>query len=526
MNNEFTVKASMEDEKKQTPAWHRSPLPAKFVVVSWRDLMIIVLPVLLLVCLVIWFAFRFVRPAPLDTIVIASGTEGSTFRAMAEKYRKLIERDGVKVQIIASQGGLDNLKKLADPSLRVDVGFVQGGLADGMNIEHLKSLGTILVQPLLIFYRSSQPVEQLSQLRGKRLAIGTEGSGTHSLAMKLLKANGIDAMPTVLLELAGEEAANAITDGRADAVFLMGDSATVAVMRGLMTRPGIHLLNFAQADGYLRRFSFLSKLTLPRGAVDLGKDIPAHDVQLIGPTVELVAREDLHPALSDLLIGAAQEVHGRPGLFHNAGEFPAPLKKDFPISDDAERYYKSGSRFLYTHLPFWLASLTDRLLVVLIPLVVVIIPLLRMVPVIYRWRIRSRVYRWYGVLMAIEKEIFSDPTLEQKQEILSRLDRVEDAVNRIKTPLSFADQLFVLRSHVTAPMAPFDPGAAPTIAIGVPMRMCARGGRVTQSTQFFNPPGIEPLYSGVEMMSAAHASSADLVDTTMGGEPSPSKSAL
>ena len=436
------------DKKGKKRALRRLRLPANFVVVSWRDLAVIVLPVLLFISLVVWVAFRFVRPAPLDTIVIASGPDGSTFRTTADKYRKIIERSGVKVQILPSQGGLDNLQKLASPSTRVDVGFVQGGLTEGINIENLKSLGSVFTQPLLIFYRSGRPIDQLSVLRGKRLAIGVEGSGTHSLTLKLLKANGVDVKPTVLLELAGEDAATALVKGRADAAFLMGDSATPAVMRGLMATPGIKLLSFKQADGYLRRFSFLSKLTLPRGAIDLGKNIPAQDMQLVGPTVELVARDDLHPALSDLLIGAAREVHGGPGMFRNAGEYPAPLKKDFPISDDAERYYKSGSRFLYTHLPFWLASLTDRLLVVLIPLVVVIIPVLRLVPVIYRWRVRSRIYRWYGVLMAIERDSFSDPTPEQKQEILRRLDRVEHAVNQIKTPLSFADQLFVLRSHV------------------------------------------------------------------------------
>jgi hypothetical protein len=436
------------DKKNPDRALRRLRLPTKFVVVSWRDVAVIVLPVVLLVCLVAWVAFKFARPAPLDTIVILSGPEGSTFRTTAEKYRKLIERNGVKVHILPSQGGLDNLQKLASPSFKADVGFVQGGLADGVNIENLKSLGSITTQPLLIFYRGSRPIDQLSQLRGKRLAIGPEGSGTHSLAVKLLKANGIDVKPTVLLDLAGEDAATALTGGHADAAFIMGDSATPAVMRGLMTKSGIRMLSFSQADGYLRRFSFLSKLTLPRGAIDLGQNIPAEDVQLVGPTVELIAREDLHPALSDLLISAAREVHGGPGMFRNAGEYPAPLKKEFPISDDAERYYKSGSRFLYTHLPFWLASLTDRLLVVLIPLVVVIIPAMRLVPVIYRWRVRSRVYRWYGVLIAIERDIFSDPTPEQKQEILRRLDRVEHVVNHIKMPLSFADQLFVLRSHV------------------------------------------------------------------------------
>jgi len=439
------MKDSAVDKKK---AWRRMRLPARLVVVSWRDLAVIVLPVLLFVALAVWVAFRFARPAPIDTIVMASGPEGSSFRTTADKYRKLIEPSGVKVKILTSHGGLDNLQKLADPGISVDVGFVQGGLTDGVNIEGLKSLGSLFTQPLIIFYRSSRQIDQLSQLRGKRLAIGPEGSGTHSLAMKLLKANGIDVKPTVLLELGGEDAAMALTKGQADAALLMGDSATAAVIRGLMTTSGIRLLSFAQADGYLRRFSFLSKLTLPRGAIDLGRNVPAQDVQLIGPTVEMVARQDLHPALSDLLIRAAREIHGGPGMFRSAGEFPAPLKRDFPISDDAERYYKSGSRFLYTHLPFWLASLTDRFLVVLIPLVVVIIPALRLVPVIYRWRVRSRIYRWYGVLMAIERDTFSDPTPEQKQEILKRLDRVEHAVNQIKTPLPFADQLFVLRSHV------------------------------------------------------------------------------
>ena len=319
---------------------------------------------------------------------------------------------------------------------------MQGGLSEGVDIEHLRSLGSLFTQPLLVFYRGTREIEELSQLRGKRLAIGPEGSGTHSLALKLLEANGVGTAPTVLLDLAGEDAAAALAQGPAEAAFLMGDSATPAVMRGLIAKPGIRLLSFAQAEGYPRRFAFLSKLTLPRGALDLAKNIPAQDVQLIGPTVD-----SSHATLC-IRRSRICEIHGGPGMFRNAGEFPAPRKKDFRNSEDALRYYQSGSRFLYSHLPFWLASLTDRLLVVLIPLVVLIIPALRAVPAIYRWRVRSRVYRWYGVLMAIEKEIFSGPTPEMQQELLSRLDRVEEAVNRIKMPLSFADQLFVLRSHV------------------------------------------------------------------------------
>ena len=292
----------------------------------------------------------------------------------------------------------------------MDVGFVQGGLADGTDTSRLMSLGSLFAQPLMIYCRSDRPIDLLSELKGKRLAIGPEGSGARVLALKILKANEMDGAPTVLLDLSGAEAARALIAGHIDAAFLMGDAATPEVMRSLRGLPGIELLTFRQADGYLRKFRFLSKLTLPEGAMDLGKNYPPRTLELIGPTVELVARRDLHPALSDLLISAAREVHGGPGLFRNAGEYPAPLARDFPISPDAERYYKSGEQFLYKRLPFWLASLVDRLLVVLLPLLVVIIPATRIAPALYRWRVRSRIYRWYGALMAIEHDIHDQQT--------------------------------------------------------------------------------------------------------------------
>ena len=286
---------------------------------------------------------------------------------------------------------------------------MQGGLAEGRDLPHLVSLGSVYPQPMMVYCRHPEPVELLTQLKGKRLAVGPEGSGTRVLALKLLKANEMDGPPTVLLELTGDEAAKQLLEGKIDAAFLMGDSATPAVMRSLRGVPDIQLASFRQADGYLRKFRFLSKETLPEGAMDLAKDYPPRTLTLIGPTVELVARDDLHPALSDLLIRAAREIHGTPGMFRNAGEYPAPLARDFPISADAERYYKSGEQFLYKRLPFWLASLVDRLLVLVLPLLVVIVPATRLAPAIYRWRIRSRIYRWYGALMAIEREMRGTP---------------------------------------------------------------------------------------------------------------------
>jgi hypothetical protein len=389
-----------------------------------------------------------IRPAPPDTIRLLSGPDGSVYRTTADRYKKLIEGFGVKVEVIASHGALDNLQRLADRGEKVDVAFVQSGLTDGVDTSRLMSLGSVFAQPLIVYHRLPQPVDMLSQLRGKRLAIGPEGSGTRALAQKILAANEITGAPTVFLNMGGEEAARALAAGSIDAAFLMGDSATLKVLSSMRSIPGVSMMSFRQAAGYVRKFRFLSRLSLPEGALDLASDYPPRACDLIGPTVELVARKELHPALSDLLIGAAREVHGGPGLFRDAGEFPAPLARDFPISDDAERYYKSGGQFLYKRLPFWMASLADRMLVVIVPLLVLIVPATRVAPVLYRWRVRSRIYRWYGALMAIEREGMARPSPEQLESILQRLDSIEASVNALRTPPSFADQLYVLREHV------------------------------------------------------------------------------
>ncbi len=422
---------------------------ARFTGISVRDLVITTGPVILITIIVIIAAYWILRPAPPHTITISSGPSGSTFRLTAEKYRKILARDGVKLQILPSEGSLDNLKKLCDPAHHVDIGFVQGGVATGMNIDKLVSLGSVFHEPLALFYRTPAPVRWLSELSGKRLAIGPEGSGTRVLALVLLKANGITpGGATELLNLSGEEAANALIEGKIDAAFLTGDSATPPIMRKLLWTPGVRLLDFDQADAYTRRYTYLSKMVLPMGVFDFGKNVPSEDVNLIGPTVELVAREDLHPALSDLLIGAAREVHGKASLLQHAGEFPAPLEHEFRISDDARRFYTSGKGFLYRMLPFWVASLADRLLVVVVPVIVLLIPGLKMAPAIYNWRIRSRIFRWYGLLISLERSLLAQPTPEERQELLKRLNSIDSEVNKMKMPLSFADQFYVLRDHI------------------------------------------------------------------------------
>ncbi len=422
---------------------------ARLVAISWRDLAITLGPILLLSLAGIWFAIRFVRPAPPDSITISTGPDGSMYRIAADKYRSILASNGITLKILPSEGSVENLRRLKDRSFQVDVGFVQGGVAAGAQVDGLVSLGSVFYEPLAVFYRSPRPVYRLSQFSGKRLAIGAEGSGARALASTLLDANGIDpGGRTALLDLSGEDAARALTEHKIDAAFLMGDSATPALMRKLVRTPGIRLFNFIQADAYARRFRYLTRLELPMGALDLGKNSPAQNLHLIAPTVELVARDNLHPAISDLLIEAARQVHGGATLLQRAGEFPAPLEHEFRISDDATRYYKSGKSFLYRTLPFWLASLVDRTVVLWVPIIVLLLPGLRLVPSLYRWRVKARIYRCYGALIGLERDALSSSTADRREEMLKRLDDIEKGVNNMKMPLAFADQFYVLREHI------------------------------------------------------------------------------
>jgi len=346
-------------------------------------------------------------------------------------------------------GAVENLKRLSDPKQRADVGFVQGGLPAELRSDDLVSLGTVFYEPLFVLYRSATPIDRLSGLAGKRVAIGREGSGGAALALALLKANEIEpGGATTLLPLADEAALQAMLQKRADAVFLAGDSARPEQIRRLLHTPGLRLFDFVQIDGYLRRFRYLSRIDLPTGVLDLGINLPNHPTTLVGPTVELIARSGLHPALSDLLIEAAQEVHGHGSLLQRAGEFPSPVEHDFPISEDATRYYKSGKSFAYRHLPFWLASLVDRLVVLLVPMLVLLVPALRLLPAMYNYRIRTRIYRRYAQLMAVERDSQDLAGPDQARKMLERVDVLEKAVINLKLPAKFADEAYVLRQHI------------------------------------------------------------------------------
>jgi TRAP-type uncharacterized transport system substrate-binding protein len=423
--------------------------PHKISLVSWRDLATTLGPYVLVVIAAFALAVHFIRPAPPRKIVMAAGRPGTIFEGLAARYRSILAREDVTLEIVPSEGSLDNLKRLADPKSDVDVAFVQGGLAGSVEPDSVVSLGSVTYSPIVVFYRSARPIERLSQLQGKAIAIGREGSGTRAIAQSFLAANGVGPdKGTKLVNLEGKDAADALVRGKVDAAFLSGDSTSGADMVALVHHHGIRLFDFVQADAYVRRFNYLNRIEMPPGSFDLGTNDPPKPVSLVATTVELLARPDLHPAISDMLIEAAREVHGRASLLQRAGEFPAPLEHEYRISDDAQRYYKSGKGFAYRHLPFWLASLVDRTVILLLPLLVVVLPGLKLVPMFYTWRVRDRLYRRYAELIGIERAAFEHNTPEQRAELMKQLDAFEQRLINLKLPSWLANELYVLRTHI------------------------------------------------------------------------------
>lgn len=411
-----------------------------------RILWLTIGPAIALVVVGFALAFYFVRPAPPDRIVLSTGTPDSGYQYFGERYKEILARDGVLVELRTSAGSQENVGRLMDETSDVDVGFFQGGSAYSANAPNLISLGAIYYEPLWIFYRG-QETQDLAGLHGKKLAIGPPESGTHSLALQLLAINAVVLPPTELLPLTDRKANDMLLKGEIGAVFMVAPPESPLVQQ-LVAAPGIRLLSLARAEAYTRRFPSLTKLNLPRGVFDFINDVPARDVTLVSATANLLAKDTLHPALAFLLMRAATEIHSGSALLNKAGAFPAPLDADFPLSQEARRYYESGPPFLQRYLPYWAAVLVDRLSITLLPALALLIPLMRIVPPMYRWRMRSRIYRKYALLKEVELELDENPAPEKLAELLHRLDLLEQAVNRIYTPLAYSDHLYIFRQHV------------------------------------------------------------------------------
>jgi TRAP transporter TAXI family solute receptor len=412
-----------------------------------RDFWAMGLPALAILAAAFWIAFQFVEPAPPKRLVMSGGAEGGAYDSYAAQYRDKLAADGVQLELRRSAGSVENLKRLMDGGSGVSIAFVQGGVAKPGDDDELMSLAGLYYEPLWVFYRGGAELDHVSRLRGRRIAIGPEGSGTRPLALQVLALAGIGPGNTTLLDFDANRSAQALARGEIDAAMMVADSGSATVAR-LLHDKGVRLMSFAQAEALSRHLSFLSHVVLPEGGIDFAANLPARDVHLVAPTANLVVRDDIHPALITLLMQAATEIHGGAGLLRKAGEFPSAKGVDFAMSVDAERYLKSGPPFLQRHLPFWLAVFIDRMVVMLVPVLAILIPLVRFTPAVYAWRIKSRIYRWYGKLKVLEIDVQSAKSASEVRALIERLDAIEHSVSRIPTPLAFSEYLYNLRSHI------------------------------------------------------------------------------
>ncbi|WP_435008986.1 TAXI family TRAP transporter solute-binding subunit [Tundrisphaera lichenicola] len=403
-------------------------------------------------CLAVMVAtyMTFVEAPPPRRIVIASGSHDGAYFRYARRYAEELKKEGLSVEVRETAGSVENLRLLGEDDSGVSVAIVQSGLASTEDRGRLLALGSLYREPLWVFYRGEK-LGRLGQLAEKRIGVGPVGSGTHAVALQLLAANGLidpkDDSPGRLVSKDVATAAKDLRKGELDAAFFVA-AYEAEYIQGLLGDGAIRLLNFDQHEAYTRRFRFLSPVTVPEGLMDLGRNIPGEDIHLLAPTAMLVVRQDFHPALVPLLLSAASQIHGKGNEISEPGEFPSVRFCDVPVSEDARHYFRSGPPVLQRLLPFWLASLADRVKVMLIPIVMLMMPLLRATPPLMRWRTRRKIYLWYSDLRDIDQRLMAGLTVPELDQEYERLKEIENQVAYVEVPLSYMEEFYHLRSHL------------------------------------------------------------------------------
>jgi TRAP transporter TAXI family solute receptor len=399
------------------------------------------------IVVVLLAAFMIVRTMPPRVVVMATGTEGGAYNEIGKRYKEILARAGVELRLRQTGGSVENVELLRDRRSGVSVGLVQGGSLGSADVSELESLGTVFYEPLWLFYRSELRGAGLEGLRGKKISIGPEGGGTRVLALELLKKQGLDQQVGELLPYGAQIAGEKLLAGEIDAaiILLSWDSP---VIKQLLADERVEVVSFPHTDAYVALYPYLNKVTVPAGMGDLAKNRPASDVALFAPKASLVVRKDLSSAIQFLLLTAAVQIHSGPGVFQRAGQFPAADTADVSMSADALQFYKSGRPFLQNYLPFWMASLVGRLLILLIPILGVLYPLMRFLPALYGWIMRSKISRLYGELRFLEDQMQAGRPGADKNKIVAELDRLEEQANHLRVSTGYASMLYMLRNHI------------------------------------------------------------------------------
>ena len=410
----------------------------------WTNILFVT-PAIILLAAGFFLAYQFVRPAPPHTLVMATGSEGGAYNAFGKLYAERFKKEGFDLVLKQTAGSVDNLALLSDPKANVPVAFLQGGIGKRREHRNLRSLGSLYFEPFWVFVRGVKHPKRLTELAGKKIAVGAEGSGTRAIALPLLADNGITADNATFLDLDVADAVKALASGAVDAAIFVGSPQSRAI-GALLAMPNVAPMSFERADAYVRRFSYLSKIVLPMGTVDLAKNLPRENVVLLSPAATIVVSPEMHPALVDLMLLTMRRVHRGGGFLESPGEFPSPKYVTFPLEPAAQRFYERGPPFLQRYLPFALANLIDRLKVMILPLITLLYPLFKLLPPIYNWRMRARVTRWYKELSALDDQLSAHSV--SRAEAHERLDAIEHSVERVSIPAGFAASAYTLRLHI------------------------------------------------------------------------------
>jgi len=414
---------------------------------SWRTRLSTFGPSALILLIGFGIAYRFIEPPPPKRIVMSTGSESGAYYQVAQQYRQILADKGIDLVVLASAGTVENLGRLGDPESPVSLAMVQGGVADPEKFSELQSLASLFYEPLWIFTRSTEKISRIAQLTQHPFAIGPDGSGTQALMMLLLLETGIGMDQKNLLRLSDEEAIKAFFDGRINSIAIVATPQSEIVQRAILTE-GVTLVGLDRADAFAMKYPFINRIFLPEGVMDLLRNLPPKEIQMLTTVATLVADKALHPALISQILQAAEAVHTRGSMIDPEGLFPSSAMVDFPLNPEAKNYYKHGPPFLQRYLPFWTASVIDRMIIMILPLVALLFPLIKVMPPIYRWRVRSRIYRWYAALDEVEEKIHQAEDSSAKRNQLQKLDQIEAEVMKVSTPLAYAEERYHLRLHI------------------------------------------------------------------------------
>ena len=386
-------------------------------------------------------------PSPPSKVVMATAFKGGVYEYYGRQYREVFARFHIELEVRETGGSTENIKLLLDPNSDVEIAFVNGGISDGKHAPGLLSLGTVFNLPYWMFYSSNEPFDRLSQLKGKRIAVGPAGSATRLTAEQILGKGGVNSETATLLPFVAATAVEALNDGKVDAVWILGSPDSPSV-HSLLQNPNVRLMSFPNAEAFTIIFPDLVRLVLPRGVIDIDRNIPPDDVPLMGSTSKVLVRSDVHPEIVQLLLQTMAEVHGGREIFQRSGEFPNSTDTEYPVAPAAIDFYKNGPSFMQRHVPLWLSVHAQRAIAVLVAAIALGLPTVRLLPMAYNWITRRRLFYWYAQLKALEASFDAGPMDQHLAQKQAEIERIEEAVSHIRFPLTFSDQLYNLRSHI------------------------------------------------------------------------------